>query len=112
MMFAIGDSLEQCHAKLKNMMECVGGSFEQSLTHHSPFKLSKMVLMNLPRSYRDPIPGTLSLAKLNLDGSVSTSLLYSVSSFKYLGIIFNPKLCWTLQQTKVLTTVTFWASHI
>jgi hypothetical protein len=37
MMLATGDSLMQCHTKLKDMMECAGGRFEWSITHNSPF---------------------------------------------------------------------------
>jgi hypothetical protein len=112
MMLAIGDSLTQCHARLKDMMERPRGGFEWSLTHNSPYELSKMALMNFPRSYRDAIPGALSLDKPNLDGSVTTMLTHPVLSYKYLGVIFDPKLCWMLQQTKALTTAAFWSSHI
>jgi hypothetical protein len=112
MMLAIGDMLKQCHKKLKDMMECAGGGFEWSRTHNSPFKLSKTVLMNFPRSYRDPIPGVLSLARPNPDGSVTSSLIHLVSSYKYLGIIFDPKLHWSLHQTKALTTAAYWSLHI
>ena len=49
MMLAIGNSLRQCHEKLKDMMERLGGGFEWSYTHNSPFELSKTVLMNFPR---------------------------------------------------------------
>jgi hypothetical protein len=92
MMLTIGDSLEQCHVKLKDMMERPGGGFEWSLMHNSPFELSKMALMNFPRSYRDVIPGPLSLDKPNGDGSATTSLTHPVTSYKYLGVIFDPKL--------------------
>jgi ribonuclease HI len=112
MMLAIGDTLELCHAKLKDMMERVGGGFEWSLTHNSPFELTKTALMNFPRSYRDPVPGALSLTKPNLDGSVSTSLVHPVLSYKYLGVIFDPKLRWSLHQTKALTTAAYWSSRI
>ena len=30
MMLAIGDTMEQCHMKLKDMMECPGGGFDWS----------------------------------------------------------------------------------
>jgi ribonuclease HI len=112
MMLAIGDSLTQCHARLKDMMERPRGGFEWSLTHNSPYELSKMALMNIPRSYCDAIPGALSLDKPNLDGSVTTTLTHPVLSYKYLGVIFDPKLHWTLQQTKALTTAAFWSSRI
>jgi ribonuclease HI len=97
---------------LKDMMERPKGGFDWSLTHNSPYELSKTALMNFPRSYRDIIPGALSLDKPNLDGSVTTSLTYPVTSYKYLGVIFDPKLRWTLQQTKALTTAAFWSSRI
>ena len=56
MMLAIGDTIEECHAKLKDMMERPGRGFDWSYTHNSPFELSKTVLMNFPRSHRDHIP--------------------------------------------------------
>jgi ribonuclease HI len=112
MMLAVGDSLEQCHEKLKDMMERPGGGFEWSLTHNSPFELSKMALMNFPRSYQDNIPGALSLDKPNPDGSVTTSHTHPVTSYKYLGVIFNPKLRWTLQQTKAVTSAAYQSSCI
>ena len=68
--------------------------------------------MNFPRSYRDQIPGSLSLDKPNGDGTFTTSLTHPVTSFKYLRVIFDPKLRWTLQQTKVLTAAKFWSSRI
>jgi hypothetical protein len=112
MMLVMGDSLEICHVKLKDMMERPGGGFEWSLMHNSPFELSKTVLMNFPRSYRDPIPSDLRLDKPNEDGTVTSSLTKTVASYKYLGIIFDPGLHWTLHQAKVLATTTFWSSQI
>ena len=112
MVLAIGDTLEECHMKLKDMMECPNGGFVWSLTHNSPFELSKTVLMNFPRSFRDPIPGPLSLNRHNPDGSVTTSQTHPVASYKYLGVLFDPKLRWTLHQKKALTMATYWASQI
>jgi hypothetical protein len=112
MMLAISDTLEQCHEKLKDMMEHPNGGFDWSLLHNSSFELSKIALMNFPRSFRDPIPGVLSLSKPNADGSISTSLTHPISSYKYLGVIFDPKLCWSLLQKKALAAASFWASRI
>jgi hypothetical protein len=112
MMLATGDNLAQCHTKLKDMMEWPRGGFDWSLTHNSPFKLSKTALMNFSRSYRNTIPGNLSLDKPNADGSVMTSITLPVLLYKYLGVIFDPKLRWTLHQAKVLATATFWSSCI
>jgi Reverse transcriptase (RNA-dependent DNA polymerase) len=82
MILAIGNTIAQCHTKLKGMMERPGGCFEWSYTHNSPFELTKTVLMNFPRSYRDPIPGNLSLDKPNPDGSTTNSLTAPVVSYK------------------------------
>ena len=67
MMLAIGNALVDCHSKLKDMMERQDSGFDWSLTHNSPFKLSKIRLMNFPRSHRDTIPGNLVLNKTNHD---------------------------------------------
>ena len=104
---AISNSLKQCHGMLKDMMEWPNGGFSWSLTHNSPFELSKTALMNFPRSYRDPILGVLSLDKPNADGTVMTTLTNPVSSYKYLGIIIDPKLRWTLQHKKAAAAASF-----
>ena len=80
MVLAIGNTLAKCHIKLKDMMECPRGRFSWSLTHNSPFKLTKTALMNFPRSYRDAIPGVLSLDRTNADRTITTSLTQPVSS--------------------------------
>ena len=112
MILAIGDTVGQCHVKLKDMMERPGGGFDWSYTHNSPFELSKTALMNFPRSYRDPLPDGLTLDKPNEDGSVSSTTMLPVMSYKYLGVIFDPKLCWSLQHAKALSTAAFWAAKL
>ena len=81
-MLAIGNSLRQCHKKLKDMMERPGGGFEWSYTHNSLFELSKTALMNFPRLHRDLEPGNLTLDKPNPDGSITSSVLVPTSSYK------------------------------
>ena len=107
MVLAIGDTLAKCHVKLKDMMECPEGGFSWSLTHNSPFELTKTTLMNFPWSYRDAIPGALKLDRTNPDGTITNSLMQPVSLYKYLGVIFDPKLCWTLQHKKVQAAAAF-----
>ena len=102
MILAIGNTLAQCHTKLKDMMERPGGCFKWSYLHNSPSELSKTVLMNFLRSYRDVIP----------DGTTTNSLTAPIASYKYLGVSFDPKLRWSLQHTKALTAASFWASKI
>lgn len=71
MMLATGNSLRQCHEKLKEMMERLGGGFEWSYTHNSPFELSRTTLMNFPRSHSDLEPGNLTLDKPNPDSTIT-----------------------------------------
>ena len=68
--------------------------------------------MNFPRSYRDPIPGGLTLDKPNEDGTISSNVMLPVASYKYLRVIFDPKLHWSLQHAKAHTTATFWSAKL
>ena len=68
--------------------------------------------MNFSGSFRDKIPADLVLHKPNLDGSISASFIQTIMSYKYLGVIFNPKLHWTLHQAKVLANTSFWSSQV
>ena len=112
MMLAVGENFADCYAKLKDMMERPGGGFDWSNTHNSPYKLSKITLMNFHRSHGEAPPANLILDKPDLDGTVSTSLIAAVNSYKYLGVIFNPALCWKLQHAKVQASATFWSLKI
>jgi hypothetical protein len=112
MMLAITNSLSGCHTMLKDMMERSGGGFDWSHTHNSPYELSKVRLMNFPRSFRDAIPTDLVLHKPNPDGSVTASPIKTITSYKYLGVIFDSKLHWTLHQAKVLANTSFWSSQV
>ena len=77
MMLAMGNSLRQCHEKLKDMMERPGG-FEWSYMHNSPLELSKTELENFPRLHRNSDPGILTLDKPNPDVTVMPSSLRPV----------------------------------
>jgi hypothetical protein len=109
-MLAIGDSLASCHERLKDMMEREGGGFKWSCTHNSPFELSKTALMDFPRSFHDSSPGNLNLDNPNMDRTVSNFKVKPVASYKYLGVIFDPKLRWSLQHTKATIIAACWAS--
>ena len=112
MMLAVGDSLNECHDKLKDMMERPGGSFDWSTMHKSPYEMSKIGLMNFPRTPRDNPPGDLILNKVNPGGSISTSTVSVLSSYKYLSVIFELSLQWKLQQAKAHASATFWTLWI
>ena len=81
MFLAVGATLQDCHRKLKEMMERPGGGFEWSISHNSPFEISKVALLNWPRSYRDTIPGDLVLDRPNSDGTTTSSTVKTVRSY-------------------------------
>ena len=60
MILAIGDSIGQCHFKLKDMMERPGRGFEWSYPHNWLFELSKTALIKFPRSHKEHIPAGLT----------------------------------------------------
>ena len=107
MMLATGPTLSDCHGKLKDMMERPDGGFDWSISHNSPFEMSKVALMNWSRTYRDVIPSDLVLDRPNGDSTTTPNTIKTVSSYKYLGVMFNPSLCWTLQHAKVTANATF-----
>ena len=68
--------------------------------------------MNFSRTHRDASPEGLSLDQPNNEGTISTSIALPVGSYKYLGVLFDLKLRWSLQHAKVLATATFWLSKL
>jgi hypothetical protein len=61
MMLATGKTLQDCHKKLKWMMERPHSGFAWSTSHNSPSESSKVALMNFPQSHRDISPNSLTL---------------------------------------------------
>ncbi|KNZ73637.1 hypothetical protein J132_10537 [Termitomyces sp. J132] len=58
MFLAVAKSLKETHIILKDVMECADGAFDWSLHHNSPFKLTKLALMNFPCTKLDTPPQT------------------------------------------------------
>ena len=52
----IGDTLTKTHLILKTMMERPNRGMEWSSSHNSPFEISKLALMDLPRLNAKPPP--------------------------------------------------------
>ncbi|KAF8234869.1 hypothetical protein L208DRAFT_1009994, partial [Tricholoma matsutake] len=112
MFLAIANLLSECHTIIKDMMERPSGGFDWSISHNSPFELSKLALMNFPCSHHDLIPTDLSLSRLNPDTSTTTQVITTVSLYKYLGVIFDPKLCWSAHHEKVIASATWWLFQV
>jgi hypothetical protein len=112
MFLAIANTLDKAHTILQDMMECPNGGFDWSLLHNSPFELSKLALMDFSRTPRDHASSNLSITRRNADNSSTTQNVNTVTSYKYLGVMFNPKLCWTSHCTKVVASATWWSFQV
>jgi ribonuclease HI len=112
MFLAIGDTLEEAHDTIRDMMERPKGGFSWSTSHNSPFELSKLALLNFPRSNNDITPTDLILTRINQDGSVTTQTINTVTSYKHLGVIIDPKLRWTNHHQKVISRATRWSHQV
>jgi len=112
MFLAVADSLQEAHNIIKDMMERLDGGFDWSTTHNSPFELSKLALMNFPRSLQEILPTDLELTRHNTDGSTTNQTINTVSSYKYLGVIIDPKIRWTTYHQKVTANATWWTHQV
>ncbi|KAG5348977.1 hypothetical protein C0989_006760, partial [Termitomyces sp. Mn162] len=102
MFLATTKTLPNCHDILADMMHRASGGFDWSLSHGSPFKLSKLALMNFPCFQLDKIPDDLSLTHINPGGAATTQLVKTVLTYKYLGVVFDTKLQWSAHSQKVV----------
>lgn len=93
-------------------MEQRNSGFDWSKTHNSPFESNKLALMNFPRSYRDPSPADLVLSKPGLNGTPIQLSVKTASQYKYLGVILEPNLRWSLHHQKVIAKATWWINQI
>ncbi|GLB42960.1 putative encoded by [Lyophyllum shimeji] len=75
MLLAIAKTLHQAHVILRDMVERCGGCFDWSISHNSPFELSKLAFMDFPHSILDIIPPPLVLTRRNPDGSTSRQIV-------------------------------------
>ncbi|KNZ80707.1 hypothetical protein J132_04796 [Termitomyces sp. J132] len=112
MFLAVAKSLTETHKIIRDIMEHGRGAFEWSLLYHSPFELLKLALMDFPRSHWDAAPPNIVLRCANLDGSVTAQTVDMVTSYKYLWVIFDPKLRWTAHSQKVAASAAWWTHQI
>ena len=96
----IADDLDSAHATLKNMMEDTDRGLEWSHSHNSPFELSKLAVMDFARTSHDTATPPLRINKPNPNNTFTTYTISTVDNYKYLGVIFDPKLKWRAHVTK------------
>ncbi|KZP16424.1 hypothetical protein FIBSPDRAFT_912289 [Athelia psychrophila] len=88
------------------MMERGDGGFAWSHSHNSPFELSKLACMDFPRRLSQPASSPLTLLKPNPDGTITTQVVNAVTSYKYLGVFFDPNLSFKYHAEKAVSKAT------
>ncbi|KIM83299.1 hypothetical protein PILCRDRAFT_7244 [Piloderma croceum F 1598] len=106
MFLAVADTIVKAHTILRDMMERPNGGFDWSLTHNSPFELSKLALMDFPHTPQDRASTNLTITHRNANDTTTSQTVNSVTSYKYLGVLFDLKLRWTAHCTKVTASAT------
>ena len=109
---AIADNIDNAHLILKNMMERPNGSLNWSHSHNSPFDLSKLAVMDFTRMPNDIASTPLSIDKTSKDGTITCHNITTTTNYKYLGVVFDPKLNWRAHISKVVARATKWSPQI
>jgi ribonuclease HI len=106
-LLATGDNFTETYAKLTDMMNRPNGAFDWSTSHNSQFELSKLALINFsPKSLHD-VPLTLTHLP-----SPRTTTIKPTTSYKFLGILFDPKLKWKAQTEKAARSAEAWINLV
>jgi len=106
-LFAAGDSFTETHEMLADMMGRPGGAFDWSESHNSPFELSKFALMDFsPGAYKE---STLIISHPRTNKSITVK---SAQSHRFLGVMFDPKLRWNIQNERAATLAETWINLV
>ena len=106
-LLATGPTFVETHEKLKSMMERTGGAFNWSESHNSPFELTKLALMNFAPRHTNDTPLTIHHAKMN-----RTTTVKAATTYRFLGVLFDPKLRWKAQREKAARSATTWINLV
>lgn len=107
-LLATGTTFAETHLKLKNMMERTGGAFEWSENHNSPFEMTKLAaLMNFSPKSPDSTPLTITHRRAD-----RTTIVQAVNSYRFLGVIFDPKLKWKAQHERAAQSAGAWINLV
>jgi ribonuclease HI len=102
-LYASGNTFEEMHKTLEDMMKKENGAINWSKDHNSPLEYSKLALIDFShQNHRVPRPN-LSLPH----GTVEPK-----RSVKYLGVILDQHLGWAPQRAYTIEKGTKWASQI
>ena len=106
-LLATGSNFAETHRRLKSMMERPGGAFEWSENHNSPFEMTKLALMNFSPRSLDDTPLTVNHHRLNRVTTVK-----AVNTYRFLGVMFDPKLKWKVQHERAAQSAEAWINLV
>ena len=106
---AVADMLNEAHTILRDMMECTGGGLEWSHRHNSLFELSKLAVMDFACTRNNVPSAPLTIDRTDSDGTLTPHSIAAVDTYKYLRVVFNPKLKWWAHVSKVVASTTWWS---
>ena len=109
---AVVDTLDSVHHILRDMMEQPNGGFDWSQSHNSPFELSKLVVMDFARTPSNIASSPLHIDKTNPNRTTTHHIITTTTDYKYLGMIFDPKLNWRAHASNVVAKVTKWIQQL
>ena len=94
------------HHMLKDMMERPRGGLDWSLMHNSPFELSKLTCMDFIQPNTNPTASPLTLTIHPTIDAPSIIKITTTQTYKYLGVIFDPKLSWSSHINRLMVNAT------
>lgn len=106
-LLAIGNNFTETYGKIKDMMTRPNGAFDWSISHNSQFELSKLALINFsPKPHHDT---TLTITH---PLSLRSTTVKPALPYKFLGVIFDPKLKWNTHMEKAVRSAEAWINLV
>lgn len=103
------ETFEKAHDMLADMLNRKGGGKEWSKDHNSNFELSKTVIMDCsPKRVPDPSRPGKTMPKPRPDFILDGRRIKPVTTFKFLGVMFDQELRWEEQAKYALAKATTW----
>ena len=106
-LLAIGKDFTETYRKLTDMMTRPSGAFDWSISHYSQFELSKLTLMNF-----SPKSSPIDTLTIQHPLSPSPTPINPTQSYKFLGVLFDPKLKWAAQLERAARSAEAWINLV
>ena len=93
-------------------MERTNSGLKWSLQHNSPFELSKLTVMDFPKTPQYLASSPLHIEKMDSHSVITSHIIAKVNTYKYLGVTFNLKLNWRAHTNRVTVKATKWTQQL